>query len=102
MYICLCICRESESKQLKEQIDFMTDTIQKERERLSELELKSKHFSFGPYKPEDQVFFCVCVCLFLWVSYLFSVVLLCYFLVSFLDKQTACLLKQLIIFPGLT
>jgi len=55
MYICLCICRESESKQLKEQIDFMTDTIQKERERLSELELKSKHFSFGPYKPEDQV-----------------------------------------------
>ncbi|KAK7144549.1 hypothetical protein R3I94_010843 [Phoxinus phoxinus] len=45
---------ESESKQLKEQIDFMSDTIQKERERTAELELKAKHFSFGQYKPEDQ------------------------------------------------
>ncbi|XP_067315506.1 cilia- and flagella-associated protein 100 [Pseudorasbora parva] len=45
---------ESESKQLKEQIDIMTDTIQKERERTAELELKAKHFSFGQYKPEDQ------------------------------------------------
>ncbi|XP_051752548.1 cilia- and flagella-associated protein 100 [Ctenopharyngodon idella] len=45
---------ELESKQLKEQTDIMADTIQKERERTADLELKAKHFSFGQYKPEDQ------------------------------------------------
>ncbi|XP_073708370.1 cilia- and flagella-associated protein 100 [Garra rufa] len=45
---------ESESKQLKEQIDIMTDTIQREKERSADLEMKAKLFSFGQYKPEDQ------------------------------------------------
>ncbi|XP_050968458.1 cilia- and flagella-associated protein 100 isoform X2 [Labeo rohita] len=45
---------ESESKQLKEQIDIMTDTIQREKERAADLEMKAKLFSFGQYKPEDQ------------------------------------------------
>ncbi|XP_073809450.1 cilia- and flagella-associated protein 100 isoform X1 [Danio rerio] len=45
---------ETESKQLKAQIDIMTETIQRERERTAELELKAKHFSFGQCKPEDQ------------------------------------------------
>uniref|UniRef100_A0A672SLF8 Coiled-coil domain-containing protein 37-like n=1 Tax=Sinocyclocheilus grahami TaxID=75366 RepID=A0A672SLF8_SINGR len=45
---------ESESKQLKEQIGILTDTIQREKERAAELEMKAKLFSFGQYKPEDQ------------------------------------------------
>ncbi|KTG46260.1 hypothetical protein cypCar_00003859 [Cyprinus carpio] len=45
---------ESESKQLKAQIDIITDTIQKEKERAAELEMKAKLFSFEQYKPEDQ------------------------------------------------
>uniref|UniRef100_A0A671NWA9 Cilia and flagella associated protein 100 n=1 Tax=Sinocyclocheilus anshuiensis TaxID=1608454 RepID=A0A671NWA9_9TELE len=45
---------ESESKQLKEQIDIMTDNIQREKKRAAELEMKAKLFSFEQYKPEDQ------------------------------------------------
>ncbi|XP_059416553.1 cilia- and flagella-associated protein 100 isoform X2 [Carassius carassius] len=45
---------ESESKQLKAQIDIITDTIQREKERAAELEMKAKLFSFEQYKPEDQ------------------------------------------------
>ncbi|XP_026069735.1 cilia- and flagella-associated protein 100 isoform X2 [Carassius auratus] len=45
---------ETESKQLKAQIDIITDTIQKEKERAAELEMKAKLFSFEQYKPEDQ------------------------------------------------
>ncbi|XP_016370377.1 cilia- and flagella-associated protein 100 [Sinocyclocheilus rhinocerous] len=45
---------ESESKQLKEQIGILTDTIQREKERAAELEMKAKLFSFEQYKPEDQ------------------------------------------------
>ncbi|KAF4112080.1 cilia- and flagella-associated protein 100 isoform X1 [Onychostoma macrolepis] len=45
---------ESESKQLKVQIDIMTDTIQREKERAAELEMKAKLFSLEQYKPEDQ------------------------------------------------
>uniref|UniRef100_A0A673NQH5 Cilia and flagella associated protein 100 n=1 Tax=Sinocyclocheilus rhinocerous TaxID=307959 RepID=A0A673NQH5_9TELE len=45
---------ESESKQLKEQTDIMTDIIQREKERAAELEMKAKLFSFEQYKPEDQ------------------------------------------------
>ncbi|KAL1273049.1 hypothetical protein QQF64_028911 [Cirrhinus molitorella] len=45
---------ESESKQLKAQIDIMTDTIQREKERAADLEMKAKLFSFGQYNPEDQ------------------------------------------------
>ncbi|TRY66692.1 hypothetical protein DNTS_011622 [Danionella cerebrum] len=45
---------ESESKQLTEQIDFMREAIEREKEKTAELERKAKHFSFGLYKPEDQ------------------------------------------------
>lgn len=70
--IYLFIYRESESKQLKEQIDIMTDAIQREKERAAELEMKAKLFSFEQYKPEDQV------------RYLSFVVLLCHFLCNLL------------------
>lgn len=53
--VCLCLCRESESKQLKEQIDVMMDTIQREEVRTAQLEQRCKLFGFGKNKPEDQV-----------------------------------------------
>ncbi|XP_065142810.1 cilia- and flagella-associated protein 100 [Paramisgurnus dabryanus] len=45
---------ESESQQLKEQIDVMTDTIQRETQRTAQLEEKCKLFGFGKNKPEEQ------------------------------------------------
>ncbi|XP_055037020.2 cilia- and flagella-associated protein 100 isoform X2 [Misgurnus anguillicaudatus] len=45
---------ESESQQLKEQIDVVTDTIQRETQRTAQLEERCKLFGFGKNKPEDQ------------------------------------------------
>ncbi|XP_051561863.1 cilia- and flagella-associated protein 100 [Myxocyprinus asiaticus] len=47
-----CKNMESETKQLKQHIDIMTDTIQ--REKTAELELRSRLLSFRKYKLEDQ------------------------------------------------
>ncbi|XP_036425482.1 cilia- and flagella-associated protein 100 [Colossoma macropomum] len=45
---------EHEADQLKRQIDVMTETIQREKERTAELELKARLFNFGQYKAEED------------------------------------------------
>uniref|UniRef100_A0A4W5P237 Cilia and flagella associated protein 100 n=1 Tax=Hucho hucho TaxID=62062 RepID=A0A4W5P237_9TELE len=45
---------EVETNQLTQQIDIMTHTIQRERERAAELELKARLFNFGKYNSDDQ------------------------------------------------
>ncbi|XP_055725628.1 cilia- and flagella-associated protein 100-like [Salvelinus fontinalis] len=45
---------EVETNQLTQQIDIMTHTIQRERERAAELELRARLFNFGKYKSDDQ------------------------------------------------
>ncbi|XP_072539230.1 cilia- and flagella-associated protein 100 isoform X2 [Salminus brasiliensis] len=45
---------EHEASQLKQQIDIMTETIQREKERTAELELKARLFNFGQYKAEED------------------------------------------------
>lgn len=44
-----------ETNQLTQQIDIMTHTIHRERERAAELELRARLFNFGKYKSADQV-----------------------------------------------
>ncbi|CAB1354229.1 unnamed protein product [Coregonus sp. 'balchen'] len=46
---------ELETIQLTQQIDIMTHTIQREKERAAELELRARLFNFGKYKSADQV-----------------------------------------------
>uniref|UniRef100_A0A8C8M330 Uncharacterized protein n=1 Tax=Oncorhynchus tshawytscha TaxID=74940 RepID=A0A8C8M330_ONCTS len=46
--------QEVETNQLTQQIDIMTHTIQRERERAAELELRARLFNFGKYKSDDQ------------------------------------------------
>ncbi|KXJ19876.1 Coiled-coil domain-containing protein 37 [Exaiptasia diaphana] len=43
-----------ETEILKGQIDFLKDAIKREEERAAELEMKSKMFSYGEFKAEDQ------------------------------------------------
>ncbi|EDO43894.1 predicted protein [Nematostella vectensis] len=43
-----------ETEILKGQIDFLNDAIKREQERAAELEMKSKMFSYGEFKAEDQ------------------------------------------------
>ncbi|XP_031571792.1 cilia- and flagella-associated protein 100-like [Actinia tenebrosa] len=43
-----------ETEVLKGQIDFLKDAIKREAERAEELEMKSKMFSYGEFKAEDQ------------------------------------------------
>ncbi|XP_062312436.1 cilia- and flagella-associated protein 100 isoform X2 [Osmerus eperlanus] len=43
-----------ETEQLTKQIDIMNHTIQRERERATELELRSRLFNYGNYKSDDQ------------------------------------------------
>ncbi|XP_068759305.1 cilia- and flagella-associated protein 100-like isoform X1 [Montipora capricornis] len=43
-----------ETEILKGQIDFLNDAISREEERAKELEMKSKMFSYGEFKAEDQ------------------------------------------------
>ncbi|KAJ7318888.1 hypothetical protein OS493_037220, partial [Desmophyllum pertusum] len=43
-----------ETEILKGQIDFLNDAINREEERAKELEMKSKMFSYGEFKAEDQ------------------------------------------------
>lgn len=43
-----------ETEILKGQIDFLNDSINREEERATELEMKSKMFSYGEFKAEDQ------------------------------------------------
>ncbi|XP_066554474.1 cilia- and flagella-associated protein 100 [Amia ocellicauda] len=43
-----------ETEILKQQIDVLKDTIDRERERAAELELKARLFSYGQFKGEDQ------------------------------------------------
>ncbi|XP_038821747.1 cilia- and flagella-associated protein 100 [Salvelinus namaycush] len=45
---------ELETVQLTQQIDVMTHTIQRERDRAAELELRARLFNFGKYKSADQ------------------------------------------------
>ncbi|XP_029632143.1 cilia- and flagella-associated protein 100 isoform X2 [Salmo trutta] len=45
---------ELETVQLTQQIDIMTHTIQRERDRAAELELRARLFNFGKYKSADQ------------------------------------------------
>ncbi|XP_052329914.1 cilia- and flagella-associated protein 100-like [Oncorhynchus keta] len=45
---------EVETNQLTQQIDIMTHTIQRERERAAKLELRARLFNFGKYKSDDQ------------------------------------------------
>uniref|UniRef100_A0A8C5Q1S6 Cilia and flagella associated protein 100 n=1 Tax=Leptobrachium leishanense TaxID=445787 RepID=A0A8C5Q1S6_9ANUR len=45
---------ERETQQLKDHIEQLTTTIAQEAERAADLELKSRVFSFGQYKSEDQ------------------------------------------------
>ncbi|XP_034151635.1 cilia- and flagella-associated protein 100 isoform X3 [Esox lucius] len=45
---------EQETKQLTQQIDIMKHTIQREKDRVAELELKARLFSYGEYKAGDQ------------------------------------------------
>uniref|UniRef100_A0AAR2K4U0 DUF4200 domain-containing protein n=1 Tax=Pygocentrus nattereri TaxID=42514 RepID=A0AAR2K4U0_PYGNA len=45
---------DHEADQLKRQIDVMTETIQREKERTTELELKARLFNFGKYKAEED------------------------------------------------
>ncbi|XP_045079221.1 cilia- and flagella-associated protein 100 isoform X2 [Coregonus clupeaformis] len=45
---------ELETIQLTQQIDIMTHTIQREKERAAELELRARLFNFGKYKSADQ------------------------------------------------
>ncbi|CDQ60081.1 unnamed protein product [Oncorhynchus mykiss] len=47
---------ELETVQLTQQIDIMTHTIQRERDRAAELELRARLFNFGKYKSADQEF----------------------------------------------
>ena len=47
--------RLHETEQLTQQIDIMNHTIQRERERATELELRSRLFNYGNYKSDDQV-----------------------------------------------
>lgn len=49
------LCRELETVQLTQQIDIMTHTIHRERERAAELELRARLFNFGKYKSDDKV-----------------------------------------------
>lgn len=44
-----------ETNQLTQQIDIMTHTIHRERERAAELELRARLFNFGKYKSDDKV-----------------------------------------------
>lgn len=43
-----------ETEVLKSQIDFLNDAIAREEERAADLEMKSKMFSYGEFKAEDQ------------------------------------------------
>ncbi|MBN3325842.1 CP100 protein, partial [Atractosteus spatula] len=45
---------DQETEILKQQIDILKQTIEREKERAAELELKARLFSFGQYKSEDQ------------------------------------------------
>ncbi|XP_014023517.1 cilia- and flagella-associated protein 100 [Salmo salar] len=45
---------EVETNQLTQQIDIMTHTIHRERERAAELELRARLFNFGKYKSDDK------------------------------------------------
>uniref|UniRef100_A0A8C8F5F1 DUF4200 domain-containing protein n=1 Tax=Oncorhynchus tshawytscha TaxID=74940 RepID=A0A8C8F5F1_ONCTS len=45
---------DQETEQLTQQIDIITHAIQREKDTAAELELKSRLFSFGKYKAEDQ------------------------------------------------
>ncbi|KAI4883056.1 hypothetical protein NFI96_029344 [Prochilodus magdalenae] len=45
---------EHEADQLKQQIEVMTGTIEREKERTAELELKARLFNFGKYKAEED------------------------------------------------
>ena len=51
----MCVSRDQETEQLTQQIDIITHAIQREKDTAAELELKSRLFSFGKYKAEDQV-----------------------------------------------
>lgn len=51
----VCVSRDQETEQLTQQIDIITHAIQREKDTAAELELKSRLFSFGKYKAEDQV-----------------------------------------------
>uniref|UniRef100_A0AAY5KNX9 DUF4200 domain-containing protein n=1 Tax=Esox lucius TaxID=8010 RepID=A0AAY5KNX9_ESOLU len=46
--------KNTETKQLTQQIDIMKHTIQREKDRVAELELKARLFSYGEYKAGDQ------------------------------------------------
>nr|XP_015203523.1 PREDICTED: coiled-coil domain-containing protein 37 isoform X1 [Lepisosteus oculatus]XP_015203524.1 PREDICTED: coiled-coil domain-containing protein 37 isoform X1 [Lepisosteus oculatus]XP_015203525.1 PREDICTED: coiled-coil domain-containing protein 37 isoform X1 [Lepisosteus oculatus] len=46
---------DQETEILKQQIDILKQTIEREKERAAELELKARLFSFGQYKSEDQL-----------------------------------------------
>uniref|UniRef100_W5N8F0 Cilia and flagella associated protein 100 n=1 Tax=Lepisosteus oculatus TaxID=7918 RepID=W5N8F0_LEPOC len=50
---------DQETEILKQQIDILKQTIEREKERAAELELKARLFSFGQYKSEDQHTYCM-------------------------------------------
>lgn len=47
-------CRDRETGMLKSQISMLKGTIKREEEKADDLELKSKMFSYGEFKAEDQ------------------------------------------------
>lgn len=47
--------RNSEARILLQQVDILKNTIQREEEKTSELELKSRIFSYGEYRADKQV-----------------------------------------------
>lgn len=51
--ICLYGYSEQEANQLKQQIDAMTDTLNREKEKAAELELNTRFFDLGKSKEEE-------------------------------------------------
>lgn len=49
------LCREKEMEELKMHVEVMTYKIQREQEKVDELELKVKLFDFGELKFQEQV-----------------------------------------------
>lgn len=47
--------RNNDTQILRQQIDILKLTIQREEEKTSELELKSRIFSYGEYRADKQV-----------------------------------------------
>ena len=49
------MCRECETEQLRQQIEALTSSIQRERGRTAEMKLRARLFCFGEFRAEDQV-----------------------------------------------